>query len=265
MRASSALRQCDYVCLECGQVVRLRKGAQRRPHFFHLQPNQACRQSGKGAVHLSVQHAVLEQLPAGEAEMEHRFESIGRIADIAWVPQKIVFEIQCAPITAAEVMERNRDYASLGYDVVWILHADRYNKKRMTSAEEVLSTRAHYFTNIDEEGKGSIFDQYAVTQSGRRSFRFPPFAVDVAKPFIMSARINAVLPSFQKRYNAWTHGFAGDYVDVLHQGDQRLDSWLAKLEDSRLTLWGKIHYFWSTWVVRPYQIILRHILEKCCR
>lgn len=262
-RASLAVRQCDYTCFECGQVVRLRKGTFRRPHFFHLQPNQACRQSGKGAVHLSVQHAILEQLPPGQAEMEHRFDAIGRIADVAWIPQKIVFEVQCAFITAAEVLARNQDYASVGFSVVWILHTDRYNKMQMTSAEEVLHNRAHYFTDIDEEGKGTIFDQYAQVHLGRRSFPFPSSTIAIAKPFPI--RQKKIPLSFQKRYSAWTHGFQGDYVDALHHGDQRLHDWLVKLEDPQPTYVGRLLCAWNTWVVRPYQIVLRHILEKCCR
>ena len=79
---------------------------------------------GKGLVHLSVQNRILEMLPPNEADMEVRFDTIGRIADVAWTSQKIVFEVQCATITAEEVMERNPSYASVGYDVVWILHSN---------------------------------------------------------------------------------------------------------------------------------------------
>ena len=49
-----------------------------------------------------------------------------------------MFEIQCSPITAREIEERNSDYQSLGYQVIWILHDSLYNKGRLTAAEYFL-------------------------------------------------------------------------------------------------------------------------------
>ena len=47
VRATGAERHVDYCCLECGQVVRLRKGAHRQAHYYHTQPNRACGLSEK--------------------------------------------------------------------------------------------------------------------------------------------------------------------------------------------------------------------------
>lgn len=276
VRASSAHRHVDYSCLECGHVVRLRKGAYRQPHYFHIQPNRTCRLSGKGLVHLSVQNRIVELLPSGEADMEYRFEAIGRVADVAWIPQKIVFEIQCAAITAEEVMARNRSYASVGFDVVWILHSDRYNKQRMTSAEDILKTQSHYYTDIDSHGKGAFFDQYALVEGGRRIWRFPSTSIDLTRPFRcaeLRTQVQERLPVlFLERYRHWTRGFAADYLDSCRDGIPiELAASFEKLQQMRCDtvessfILDYVRTFCYRWIIYPYQVLLRHILEKASR
>ena len=94
--AQQAVRQINYECLECQHTVRLRGGPHRRPHFYHVSPSIFCRQHQKGAIHLQLQSYFLHQLPIGDCHLECPFPSIGRIADVAWLSQKIVFEIQCS-------------------------------------------------------------------------------------------------------------------------------------------------------------------------
>ena len=61
--------------------------------------------------HKIVQETLLSILP--HASLEHRFPSIGRIADVALLPEKIIFEIQCSLISISEVEKRITDYATL--------------------------------------------------------------------------------------------------------------------------------------------------------
>ena len=272
--AIRAERHIDYCCLECGKVVRLRKGFHRQPHFYHVQPNNSCAQSGKGLVHLSVQKALLDLLPEGQAAMEHRFTSIGRIADIVWYPQQIVFEIQCASITAEEVMARNMTYATLGYDVVWILHTNRYNKTRMTSAEDILKNHAHYYTDIDTEGEGTIYDQFAVCLGGKRIWRFPRAAIDVTRPYRPQVAEGSM--RFLKRYSKWSRGFVNDTLHRYQEGvndefHQQLHICLQRLQREEVVITPDmplselLERLFRRWILYPYQVLFRHLLEKASR
>lgn len=153
--AAAALRQQDYTCPECKSRIRLRAGQFRHAHFFHLEEDRICRQNGKSLEHLQTQFQLQQMIP--EIKLELHFPAISRIADAAWEKEKIVFEIQCSPMTSTELKARNRDYATAGWKTVWIFHENRYNKRRLTAAEWAVRLEPHYFTNINEEGIGSFF------------------------------------------------------------------------------------------------------------
>src|SRR5262249_33589089 len=127
-------------------------------HFYHTDSKRTCRLKGKTEKHLQTQKWLQNSLPHGESSLEYPFPSIGRIADVAWHPKKIVFEVQCSPITPHEVEARNRDYASIGYQVIWILHDVRYKQRWESAAEVFLRDHPHYYTNIDENGEGCVYD-----------------------------------------------------------------------------------------------------------
>jgi competence protein CoiA len=165
--ASRAERQHDYTCPECHSRVRVRAGSYRTPHFFHLDENRNCRQNGKSLQHLQTQYRLQQMLP--ETKLERSFPSISRIADVAWEKEKIVFEVQCSPITAEELRSRNRDYKSVGWTPIWIFHEDRYNKRLVTAAEWAVRRDAHYFTDIDEDGLGNFYTHLSDIQRGRRT------------------------------------------------------------------------------------------------
>lgn len=164
--ASKAERQHDYICPECRSRVRVRAGQFRTTHFFHLDEERHCRQNGKSLQHLHAQFRLQQMLP--DVKLEQPFPSISRIADVAWEREKIVFEIQCSPITSEELLARNRDYASVGWTTIWIFHEDRYNKKRLTAAEWAMRLKAHYFTDIDEHGQGDFYSHLCDIERGCR-------------------------------------------------------------------------------------------------
>ena len=155
--ASSAIKQQDYICSECRSRVRLRAGQFRHAHFYHLEEDRLCRQNGKSLEHLQAQFQLKRMIP--ELLLEHRFPVIGRIADAAWEKEKIVFEVQCSPMTSTELKARNRDYASVGWKTVWIFHEGRYNKRRFSAAEWAVRMEPHYFTDMDQEGVGIFYSQ----------------------------------------------------------------------------------------------------------
>jgi competence protein CoiA len=222
-----------------------------------------------------VQNKIVELLPTGQAEMEFRFPTISRIADVAWIPQKIVFEVQCATITAEEVMARNASYASIGYDVIWILHSNRYNKGCVTSAEDALKSYAHYYTDINTQGNGSIYDHYAVVEFGKRIWRFPAYSIDITKPYNHKEKQNLlkedVPAKFLERYRHWNHGFSDDYLDAAAKMPPELSASFQKLlketckVDADVTLFNQVLHYIQKWIIHPYQVVFRHVLEKASR
>ncbi|MGE5196370.1 MAG: competence protein CoiA, partial [Anaerolineae bacterium] len=112
--AQEALAHKDYRCPECAGIVRARHGPHRRPHFYHMHLSKFCRQRQKSEEHIQTQLFLKKCLPQEEAALEKIYPAIGRIADVAWEREKLVFEIQCSPISAEEVKSRTTDYRSLG-------------------------------------------------------------------------------------------------------------------------------------------------------
>lgn len=281
--ASHAMRQQDYYCLECHQVVRCRGGAHYQTHYYHLTQSRTCRLSGKSMIHLQVQFFLQSLFPEGECQLEYRFPVINRIADVVWLPQKLIFEIQCSPITAAEVKERNEDYYSQGFQVIWILDDRRYNQWKISAAEKYLqglSPRGcpYYFTNMDAEGKGMIYDQYDLVQKGIRQVSFAPLPVDMRQPRRLSNDCSAckTLPKWiSSRISCWPLYFAGDLLDLSHitpwssHFAEYLERALAAeasvsvhCDSTAISLFKKLFF---AYIVRPYRIFFQILLERACR
>ncbi len=178
VQAAEAVKRQDYICLECKEPLHVRGGEIRQAHFYHVRPNQKCSLHQKSLKHLQVQWR-LQRMIGEDCRLECPFPSIKRIADAVWISEKIIFEVQCSPITSSEVLQRNCDYASLGFRVVWLLHDSRYNQWRVSAAENALQRSPHYFTNIDRQGSGIIYDQYAYIHQGRRRETGPVLPVDL--------------------------------------------------------------------------------------
>ena len=272
--AGRAVRQTNYICLECSQVLRLRRGPHRQPHFYHIDPNPFCRQHQKGPVHLQLQTYFLNQLAKGDCLLEHPFPSIGRIADVAWLSKKIVFEIQCSAISAEEVLARNADYRKMGWSVVWILHDERYNQIRLSAAEIVLCNSTHYFTNMDSAGSGIIYDQFGLVDEGLRKERLSPLPIDIkAEAGIIRGENPAYnLNLLNQRANNWSFSFSGDLMHLSRECPDSFYLRQAKEKESKFYAnprsGGIFHIakkFWKKGISTPYQIFFRFILEKICR
>lgn len=247
--ANNALKKRDYFCMECGNRVRLRGGIHRKNHFYHFKPDPECRQSQKSLEHLQAQNYLYELLPAGSVQLEKRFPEIERIADVVWEDQKIVFEVQCSPISQKEVESRNRDYRKIGYQVVWILHEKRFIKRKVSAAEEWLSRRLHYYTNFDASGVGEIYDQLHVFNKGLRRYSSKRSLVHLNFPKFLPEGLS----------------FSGDWRDRMLSSDQEA-----------LKVWKKFHFERKRWELtggwfcfsemkRWYMNCLNLLLERCCR
>lgn len=266
--ADHAVKQTDYSCPECGGVVRVRRGTCRQPHFYHLLPSSSCYQSGKSLTHLEVQKYFLRQLPEQEVVLERRFPEINRIADVVWVPKKIVFEIQCSAITVEEIMSRNRDYTLQGYTVVWILHTKRFNKHRITSAERVLMGLPCYFTDMDEEGFGAIYDRFSLMhKDGRRSFQeLLPIQISSLQVVPDEHLFKNGPKLLKRRIEAWSGYFSGDVIHRCLESTSYRES-IVQFEAAHTPSSPKMglkHYV-QRYFVRPYFIALQFLLEKASR
>lgn len=268
--ATEAAKESEYFCLECGSAVRMRGGRFRRNHFYHIAPDRKCRQSGKSLTHLQVQCKLRDAIP-GYVDLERRFEEIGRIADVVWESEKLIFEVQCSPISTEEVEARNRDYHSVGYKVVWILHDKTFNRYRVTAAEEWLRTSPHYYTNIDSEGVGKIYDQLSLVAGGIRKRKLLALSIDVTVPCSFSDA-NLGHAFLSNRSETWHTYFRGDACDLVMRG--------AALEEVRKALEAMAcdmttdYEGWKAFgpmreavmfFARGYEVLLRMFVEKACR
>lgn len=254
--ANEAEKGKDYLCPECKNFLRIRGGNNRQIHFFHLKTPLSCRQHQKGIIHIQLQLYLQSLLSEEETQLEAAFPSIGRIADVACLKTKKIFEIQYSPISLHEAKGRTEDYARIGFQIVWILHDRRFNKKNLSAAEEYLRQGTCYFTNMDHEGGGKIYDQFEIIQKGKRVYRASPLNVDLkcAKKNIGSS---LELPKMlQKRLEKQPLYHQGDLADHFFSGRASFLLDLEKkfsLKKSALSPWKKIK--------EGYHILIQLLLE----
>jgi competence protein CoiA len=273
--ARQAFRHTDYYCLECEQLVRMRGGPQRRCHFYHLEPTLFCRQHQKGPIHLQLQSYFLQQLPPGDCSLELPFPSIRRIADVAWLSQKIIFEIQCSPISAQEVLARNRDYQSLGWTVIWILHDQRYNQVRLSAAEIALRSSPYFFSNMNDLGSGIIYDQFDICEQGIRHKRLPPLPINLKgeiRNHLKQDMSPYPLILLNQRTSYWKLSLDGDLLSLF--GNNPSASYLNQAREIEKQFYSSsiplkwYHWpaeFWRRAIAAPYQVVFRFLLERMCR
>lgn len=244
--AIRAMKRVDYFCPECKGTLRLREGDMRRPHFYHVVSKTSCRQNGKSEAHLQTQLYFQKHLPEGEVFLEKRFQEIRRIADVAWINQKIVFEIQYSPLSRQEALSRIYDYQSIGYQTVFILSDIAFNKERVSPLEGALQGRKYYFTTIDRNARGGIFDQYHLIEHGIRTKKHSRLSVDLSRPLI------------DKKGNF--SGFEGDF-DSLDENDPYRKKILEKnkpspkIREQRPSLFSRLLKRLDAWVYKralPY-------------
>jgi competence protein CoiA len=270
--ARRAERQRDYFCFECGSEVRLRWGSHRQPHFYHISSHAICRQNQKGADHIKIQSYLINQLPWA-SEMECPFPTIRRIADVAWHSQRIVFEIQCSPINRGELLARNRDYLQEGWTVIWILHDKRYNQKRLSDAEMALGTLPKYFTNIDQWGRGIIYDQFDQCVDGQRMKKMAPLPInfgDIPQKY-SEAGISYPLKLLEERSGKCLFYFSGDLMSLsvsdppsgyLTQAKKCETAFNRRILLTRFN--SLIKWIWKRGILLPYRILFTFLMEKAC-
>ena len=195
--ADQAKRQCDYFCPECGAIVRLRAGEQRLKHFYHLAKSTHCRQQNKSLEHIQTQRRIQEQIGSLRCALEVGFPAINRIADVVWEEEKLIFEVQCSPMTASEARSRIADYARAGYTVVFILHDKRFNQYRLSALEATLKGTCFYFSDISAQGVGMLYDQFDQIANGLRIKRLAKLPIRIDQPMRLSSVENSLESSMK--------------------------------------------------------------------
>lgn len=184
--------------------------------------------------HLNIQHHIKSLIP--DVILEKSFPSLGRIADIAWEKHKIIFEIQCSPISSEEAAKRCSDYESLGYTPVWILHVRRFNKKTLSKAEHFLRKRACFFSDGFK-----IYDQFEILLGKQRIFKGPPLLVNLKNPLPLIPQLTN--PPLAISTRQWPLSFQGD---LLHRASEDNLFHLFELEKSFLkhlkpNIWRRLY------------------------
>jgi len=216
--AAKAQKSKNYLCPECGAQVRIRGGPSRQLHFYHISAPKKCRQHQKSLEHLHLQLKLFELIGANHAIIECPFPEIQRIADVAWQEKKIVFEVQCSPMSLMEAQSRVHDYKSMGYDVVWILHDKQFNRTNLSASESFLRTTPCYFTNSDKMGSGIIYDQFEVFKNAKRIFKGPKLPISPTKIFQVPETVPPDIPlpqAIHERLSSWKRYAHGDLLHRL--------------------------------------------------
>lgn len=281
--APQAQKHKNYFCIECEKIVRLRGGMHRQKHFYHLSPSSSCKQAGKSLSHLQIQKHIKRKIGDDKCRMEVPFPSIRRIADLFWEEKKIVFEIQCSSITAQEVKKRNQDYSVEGYQTVWILHDKRFNRNRFSAAEKFLASTPHYFSDIDPEGKGKIYDQFYIFYKGFRIYPSCLIEIDISdiqkNPLHKKKSQFAPSPFIQKRLLHWPIFFSEDLISVFlasSKGNERQKKVFAtiqtlenkykkKFPSAKKHQLSCLKNAYERFIKKPLAILFQILLESVCR
>ena len=169
-----------------------------------------------------------------QARLEYYFPSVHRIADLVVISKKLIFEIQCSPISLEEVQRRNQDYASLGFKVIWILHHKRFNQKTLSPAELYLRCRhLSYFASVTQDNsKVFFYDQFEFFDGMRRIYKSPPFVLQSFLPCTLSSIPHTFPKTIKKKLSHSPFYLPGDLADHLLKGKD--GGWIHTLEKEHL-------------------------------
>lgn len=113
----------DFFCTHCHKPVIFKNGTRKRAHFSH-EKKGIFTTNPESSAHILVKHAMVKWLKKQgvNAEVEKRFPSIDRIADVYFENENARFalEIQKSPMSDIEFNQRRLDYHSIGMTVIWI-------------------------------------------------------------------------------------------------------------------------------------------------
>ncbi len=146
--------------------------------------------------------------------------------------------------------------------MIWILHDKQFNRFRLSPIENFLNLHPHYYTNLDLEGKGMIYDQYAHDENFFRKQKLPPLPIDPTSPIRPLTAKQFAHHLIKRRKKEWKIAFAGDIYDkcegpTLQKSIRILDArFLQKTKKRKRPLFLRL--------LHPYRLLFQLLLEKNC-
>jgi hypothetical protein len=185
----------------------------------------------------------------GTCHLEYRFPQLGRIADLCCLRSKWVIEVQCSPISLAEVQAREADYMRAGFQLLWVLHEANFNGKMVSAAERHVRMRGAYYTNINAEAEGMIYDQAEWVTGRVRRARSRRCPVDLSQRFPLVKGL-VRHPLFAQRASLCP----GDASDLFIKGQLPIPSaWGLTEAGENQSRWQRVQRF--------YRLCLMWLLE----
>ena len=184
-------------------------------------------QRNRDSTHSTIQKNLLSFFP--QAQIEYPFPFLHRIADIVLLSHKIVFEIQCSSISLTEVQNRNQDYESIGFKVIWILHHRTFNQNIICPSELYLRQRClTYFTSITHYGYGFFYDQFELFNGLHRTYKSMPFILKNLLPKHLPYIPYSFPKALKKKLLHTSYYLQGDVSDYLLKGHD--SNWMQIIE-----------------------------------
>lgn len=270
--AWNANRNDTYRCIDCRSQVKVRRGANRIPHFYHLRTSPSCRLYSKSEEHLLLQLQIINNLPDSEGKIEYPFPTINRVADVLWEKEKIVFEVQCSTILEIEARNRIAEYGKCGYRVIWLLDDRLYNKRILQSAEKFLRTHQAYFATVNRRGASEFYDQFEILCSRKRAKKGGKLKIDLSKLNVLQkVRTDNNWPiQVAQRAEYSPKYFFGDILyravnarTSIYYADY-LQNWKIQETTHKETIEIKpiLKQFFETWIKYPYLRLLWYLVKR---
>src|SRR5262249_49540226 len=143
-----------------------------------------------------------------------------------------------------------------------------------SAAEIFLEEYPHYFTNMNAEGKGIFYDQYQIIHEGIRQVAMDSLPVKLTCRKELNPRnldkLN--MPKIILQRLRWgTSYFEDDLLDLAFKNEMNNYIRKALLYETAFNLKQKKEspspfikgIFWR-FIIRPYIVFFKIVLEKCC-
>jgi competence protein CoiA len=249
----------SYWCLECFSPVKVRRGRNRFPHFYHLKTSPRCRLYSKSEDHLRAQIQLQKLFPENCLQIERPFPDICRVADLCWEDKKIVFEIQCSQMTPQEATSRIHDYRLMGYEIVWLLDDRRYNRSILRPEEKLLRTHLSFYLSLKQGLTSTYYDQFEIFAHTQRVKKSHRLKIDLKQPRHLNTpstlSTDTSLPTqIQQRLLNTSTYFIGDRVHLALQSYRSpsisisMQNW--RILEIRLGRTNKPEHLWKKRIYR---------------
>lgn len=111
----------NIICHQCGEKMVYKHGKLVVPHFAHQKRSSCYRYAESDSIHhlRGIQHLARELSKKG-ISVEPEVWLGDQRPDLYLRENKVVIEVQCTPIPAAEIVERTRKYESKNLQRIWV-------------------------------------------------------------------------------------------------------------------------------------------------